>query len=258
MFKTETVQFCSKLLQEEYTLPFQICPNHWTKIYYILLGNAYKYLLSSGVVRLELKGLNVRSSCSLPAITLLLHDFQDVSEPDSNLAIQNPLPSPKAQQAPNGKHAVIKLSSPSLAQNIYSGMRVPSAKPDSAKAYFESACCWGRSHAQKWTCSKGAPSWLSPNHHYCSEPWAQTASLPLPCQPGTLSPSLPVVHIFATPIRSEKSLLFAIAGWLQENDLCLLYTPMHIDYFKRCRKYHRIYCTHPSVLFLSAKYIQQR
>lgn len=149
MFKTETVQFCSKLLQEEYTLPFQICPNHWTKIYYILLGNAYKYLLSSGVVRLELKGLNVRSSCSLPAITLLLHDFQDVLEPDSNLAIQNPLPSPKAQQAPNGKHAVIKLSSPSLAQNIYSGMRVPSAKPDSAKAYFESACCWGRSHAQK-------------------------------------------------------------------------------------------------------------
>lgn len=208
MFKTESVRFCSKLLQEEYTLPFQICPQHCSKIYCILLGNVYKYPLSPGARRLVLKALTVCASRSPPAISPLLRDSQDVSEPDPNLPIQNPLPSPRA---PRGRHAVTKLTCPFLAQNP-SHERGGSQPSRAHRSSRGAALAAGDGAVLR---SEPALRVLPPGSSHPPSPLgagAPTAPMPSPRRPSSLSPPLTAVHIFDTSIRSKNPLLSAMAG----------------------------------------------
>lgn len=46
---SEDVQLSSELSQEEYTLSVRVSPEQQSKAYCLLLGNLYKYPLSSGV-----------------------------------------------------------------------------------------------------------------------------------------------------------------------------------------------------------------
>lgn len=128
--------------------PFKICPEYRSKVYCILLGYIYKYLLSSRVVRLVLNGLSVCSSHSLLLlITLLLHDFP-VGDKQQGM-FQNLIQiSPSRIFSHHQRHLMEKTRWSSLAappaQNIYSGLCVKSAEPDSTKAYFEQRSLLGK------------------------------------------------------------------------------------------------------------------